>query len=1430
MKKISKRCFSLLMSATLVLGTIPAVYAASQDGLSAVIVTDKESYTKGEEAKVGLEFANTGSNVITNIVGELEIPDGIVLSDGCDNTVRISSLGSGEETKIDMDVALADGDASQNSADEPETGDKAAYPVFILMAIAAGTGAVICRKKKVKNIGNACMVVLVISALGLMMPVEASARTESRTFTVEKIIQIDGEDAVITAKISYDIEVADNEATDNNENQGDLNNSGNEGNSTNSGSGNSGSTGAGDAGSASGEDEVVIGHVTVHDPSIVKDPATGTYYIFGSHMAWAKSDDLGSWTIFTNNINSDYRTIFADAAEWSAKGSSSYDLSGNLWAPDVIYNKELGKWCMYMSVNGDNWYSSIVMLTADSLDGDWTLAGTVAYSGFVNADEAAETDFYDVYKGTDFPSRYTESRNGSHTYGMNCIDPCVFYDEDGKLWMTYGSWFGGLYMLELDPATGLRDYSHTYETIENVSDEYQGIKIAGGNHVSGEASYIEHIGDYYYLYVTLGGLTSDGGYNMRVFRSEAPTGPYTDISGDSAVYTSATNNINGKVGVRLMSYYKWDYMSYGYVAQGHNSAFVDDDGRAYVIYHTRFDNQGEGHQVRVHQLFVNEDGWQVAAPFEYTGEKLAEVDEEQVTGTYSVLFHESTDYASKKCNECTHVTLNEDGTISGSKEGTWTFSEAKGAPYVTLNMGGKEYKGVFVEQKMEDSEQITMTFTVVGCDDETPVWGYRLAGGEEKLATEAADAISVPMGAMADITLPSEGLNATTIKWTSSNPDVISNDGKVTLPESDTVVTMTAEVTFGSTTVTKDFDIKVFAAGDSTEDKVIWKYFADEEVDLSSATNGTLQFANPFNRDNIAGLSIVNGVSVKFHVKATGGDLRHWTNDILSFNTGAVGGLYVMDKAYLGYNATGGYFDANLHNGSYPEGVMWTEGTNFIGDEADVEIKFLPTGFEYYVNGEKVYDNSDVPSDEVPGSNTVTNYISVLTYLNRTATYLNFGWGSWWESGFMGTISDVTLSVMGAPSAEPVDDLYYDNFESADTSIAKWTALAANDGSLTTPYDSTHGYYLKYYGASARGNRCAFTTFDEKLQLTGNYVVEADIMLNAGGDRDSEFVILGTDATYGTDKTNKTAGVDSGYILKIDTSDKSETCTVAGTDDTVTIPKNTWTHIKVVVNSEGKVIATVGDTTVKTTVDGSGTLGGIYALIGRNTGLFAIDNIRVNNATVEDLAGFSGKSDAYTDLVNYNFKNGNLPDDISVINGEATIDGIKLVNGHINLPSTLFENLADDAKTLRVEITMSKQNSDWPDLQWSERLFNFTDDNDGTDGVQTGTNGFCLSYNGNIGTTKVPYGVGVNYMDSALTGANSLGFDTRAVVVVEFEFETNTASLYLNGNLVQSGVSTDTLTVADFQKFTYNSIGRSYDMWSMWGFMTVESFSVSYQK
>ena len=63
----------------------------------------------------------------------------------------------------------------------------------------------------------------------------------------------------------------------------------------------------------------------------------------------------------------------------------------------------------------------------------------------------------------------------------------------------------------------------------------------------------------------------------------------------------------------LGAYDKWGLMAKGELAQGHNSIIAAPDGRTYLVYHTRFNDGSEGHLVRVHQVFVNEDGWLCAA-------------------------------------------------------------------------------------------------------------------------------------------------------------------------------------------------------------------------------------------------------------------------------------------------------------------------------------------------------------------------------------------------------------------------------------------------------------------------------------------------------------------------------------------------------------------------------------------------------------------------------------------------------------------------------------------------------------------------------------------------------------------------------------------------------------------------------------------------
>ncbi len=492
--------------------------------------------------------------------------------------------------------------------------------------------------------------------------------------------------------------------------------------------------------------------VAVHDPSIVKLD-DGSFYIIGSHLGAARSADLGSWTHTANSDQGTKNTtffndIYTDLAvpeAWSKPSNANYDLSGNLWAPDIIYNEVLGKYCMYLSINGDYWKSSIVMCTADNIDGPYTYQGTVVYSGFNHSTDNnyTKTDVEKVLGNNPDLSRYLDSSGEwNANYGTNAIDPAVFYDENGALWMVYGSWFGGLYMLELDESTGLRDYGVTYPTVTDASDAYMGTKVAGGYWVSGEGAYIEYMEDpetgvgYYYLFVSYGCFNNDGGYNMRIFRSSNPNGPYVDQNGTSAIYTGPADNIGGTTGMRLMSNYQWDCNDRPNKAQGHNSVLMDDDGKLFVIYHNKFDDTYGFHEVRVHQLIMNEDGWPVATAYEYVpGEEISTVGHtmEAVTGEYEFIFHQlnqtifadqTTSGANAEVEYSQDIVLNADGTVTGDITGTWTMKD--GSPEMTLTYGGVTYKGSFIVQADESTEMVQkMTFTATG--NNTCIWGSKKA-------------------------------------------------------------------------------------------------------------------------------------------------------------------------------------------------------------------------------------------------------------------------------------------------------------------------------------------------------------------------------------------------------------------------------------------------------------------------------------------------------------------------------------------------------------------------------------------------------------------------------------------------------------------------------------------------------------------------------
>lgn len=516
--------------------------------------------------------------------------------------------------------------------------------------------------------------------------------------------------------------------------------------------------------------------VSVHDPSVVYSDTDKKFYIVGSHRGLAQSTDLVNLIGLGNDniYNKSYEYAFKSCPTHKVtvkRGTStveetlpSYDaaafcatyaekteaewIAGNQWAPDIVYNPNMKKWCMYLSLNGDNWASVVVLLTAESPTGPFTYQAPIVFGGFNGQTYSGKSV---SYKNTDLeivlgeqaslPSRYNTTRWGS--YWPNCIDPCSFFDDNGELWLAYGSWSGGIFMLKLDKDTGLRDYTTTYTSTQSgnvyTSDPYFGKLIAGGAYVSGEGPYIQKIGDYYYLFMSYGFYSPDGGYEMRLFRSKNPNGPFVDGMGNNAIYTSYQMNYGPKAvtnkGMKLIgAMNNWGNMTVGECAQGHNSAIVDNDGDAFVVYHTKFNDGTVGHQVRVRQLFVNEKGWLVASPFRYTGKQTRQTDIEssqlfkakEVAGTYHLLLHPyRMDYVNMQESTPVTVTLSEDGKISGDKTGTWKFSQ-DGKSYVTLVINGATYYGVALTQNVDGQAEMPALCLSAVSNSGVPVWLYKL--------------------------------------------------------------------------------------------------------------------------------------------------------------------------------------------------------------------------------------------------------------------------------------------------------------------------------------------------------------------------------------------------------------------------------------------------------------------------------------------------------------------------------------------------------------------------------------------------------------------------------------------------------------------------------------------------------------------------------
>jgi arabinan endo-1,5-alpha-L-arabinosidase len=206
------------------------------------------------------------------------------------------------------------------------------------------------------------------------------------------------------------------------------------------------------------------GDIVIHDPSTVI-LCNDRFYTYGTGGVSLVSDDGWTWR----------------------RGPS---LARRGVAPDVIHIGD--RYFLYIAANSGPTKADINLLTNKTLDPaspdyKWEEGGIVASSDGVE--------------------------------DCNAIDPGVFLDPtSGKLWLTYGSYFGYIRLVQLDPKTGKR--LNSKEKPKNIA-------------INSEASIMIYQDGWYYLLVTHGSCCrgADSGYNIRVGRAKNVAGPFVDNIG-----------------------------------------------------------------------------------------------------------------------------------------------------------------------------------------------------------------------------------------------------------------------------------------------------------------------------------------------------------------------------------------------------------------------------------------------------------------------------------------------------------------------------------------------------------------------------------------------------------------------------------------------------------------------------------------------------------------------------------------------------------------------------------------------------------------------------------------------------------------------------------------------------------------------------------
>ncbi|MFZ6817931.1 glycoside hydrolase family 43 protein [Undibacterium sp. Ji22W] len=445
---------------------------------------------------------------------------------------------------------------------------------------------------------------------------------------------------------------------------------------------------------------VSFNNASVHDPAVTK--VGSSYYSFGSHLAAAKTTDLMNWTKVADGVTTS-NPLFNDVTKALAE-TFSWSTVVDLWRPYVIQLAD-GKFYMYYnSCQGSSPLSALGVAVADKIEGPYVNKQIFLKSGGSVAGYNVNTQ-------------------------PNVVDPYLFHDASNKLWMIYGSFSGGIFILSMDESTGLP-----------LPNQGYGKHLMGGNssRIEGSSVIYSPQTHYYYMLFTFGGLDANGGYNIRAARSVNPDGPYLDAKGNDM------NNVKGNFAFddatiapfaqKLMGNHQFALASgesgtaLGYVSPGGASALYEAASNQYfIVFHTRFPNTGEAHEIRVHEMFLNADGWPVVAPFRYVPLSKSNptlsnsVSSSEALGSYKMINHGKDISAVIKTSQ--EIKLNADGTVSGALTGSW-LHQGNNQMSITLGSNGT-FKGVLSRQWNTNANAFVISFTAQS-NEGVSIWGARI--------------------------------------------------------------------------------------------------------------------------------------------------------------------------------------------------------------------------------------------------------------------------------------------------------------------------------------------------------------------------------------------------------------------------------------------------------------------------------------------------------------------------------------------------------------------------------------------------------------------------------------------------------------------------------------------------------------------------------